>query len=193
MLTPMRHAVLDTPMEPPFPPQMRIAIFGMGCFWGVERKFWKLAGVYTTAAGYSGGTKANPTYREVCNHTTGHAEVVRIVYDPAEVSFEDLLRVFWENHDPTQGNRQGNDVGSQYRSAIFYTDDTQRAAAEASRDAYQKRLSAAGYGKITTEISPAKEFWMAEEYHQQYLHKNPDGYCGVGGTGVACPIGLANA
>jgi len=193
MLTAMRHAVLDTPMEPPFPPQMRIAIFGMGCFWGVERKFWKLPGVYTTAAGYSGGTKANPTYREVCSHTTGHAEVVRVVYDPAKVSFEDLLRVFWENHDPTQGNRQGNDVGNQYRSAIFYTDDTQRTAAEASRDAYQKRLSAAGYGKITTEISPAKEFWMAEEYHQQYLHKNPDGYCGVGGTGVACPIGLANA
>ncbi len=193
MLMAMRHAVLDTPMDPPFPPQMRIAIFGMGCFWGVERKFWKLPGVYTTAAGYSGGSKANPTYREVCNHTTGHAEVVRVVYDPAKVSFEDLLRVFWENHDPTQGNRQGNDVGSQYRSAIFYTDDAQRAAAEASRDAYQKRLSAAGYGKITTEISPGKEFWMAEEYHQQYLHKNPDGYCGVGGTGVACPIGLANA
>jgi len=193
MLMAMRHAVLDTPMEPPFPPQMRIAIFGMGCFWGVERKFWKLPGVFTTAAGYSGGTKANPTYREVCSHTTGHAEVVRVVYDPAKVSFEDLLRVFWENHDPTQGNRQGNDVGSQYRSAVFHTDDAQRAAAEASRDAYQKRLSAAGYGKITTEISPAKEFWMAEEYHQQYLHKNPDGYCGVGGTGVACPIGLANA
>jgi peptide-methionine (S)-S-oxide reductase len=191
MLSPMRHAVLDTSMEPPFPPQMHIAIFGMGCFWGVERKFWKLPGVYTTAAGYSGGTKANPTYREVCNHTTGHAEVVRVVYDPAKVSFEDLLRVFWENHDPTQGNRQGNDVGNQYRSAIFYTDDAQRAAAEASRDAYQKRLSAAGYGKITTEVSPAKEFWMAEEYHQQYLQKNPDGYCGVGGTGVACPIGLA--
>jgi peptide-methionine (S)-S-oxide reductase len=189
----MRHAVLDTPMEPPFPPQMRIAVFGMGCFWGVERKFWQLPGVYTTATGYSGGTKANPTYREVCNHTTGHAEVVRVVYDPAKVSYEDLLRVFWENHDPTQGNRQGNDVGTQYRSAIFYQDDAQRAAAEASRDAYQKRLTTAGYGKITTEIAPAKEFWMAEEYHQQYLHKNPDGYCGVGGTGVACPIGLANA
>ena len=193
MLPAMRHAVLDTPMDPPFPAQMRIAIFGMGCFWGVERKFWKLPGVYTTAAGYSGGTKANPTYREVCSHTTGHAEVVRVVYDPAKISYEDLLRVFWENHDPTQGNRQGNDVGSQYRSAIYYTDDAERAAAEASRDAYQKRLTAAGYGKITTEIVPAKEFWMAEDYHQQYLHKNPDGYCGVGGTGVACPIGLANA
>jgi peptide-methionine (S)-S-oxide reductase len=193
MLLAMQHAVLDTPMEPPFPPQMRVAIFGMGCFWGVERKFWKVPGVYTTATGYSGGTKANPTYREVCAHATGHAEVVRVVYDPARVSYEDLLRVFWENHDPTQGNRQGNDVGTQYRSAIFYTDDAQRAAAEASRDAYQKRLTEAGYGKIRTEISPAKEFWMAEGYHQQYLHKNPDGYCGVGGTGVACPIGLANA
>jgi peptide-methionine (S)-S-oxide reductase len=193
MLRSMRHAVLDTPMEPPFPPQMRVAIFGMGCFWGVERKFWKLPGVYTTAAGYSGGNRANPTYREVCSHTTGHAEVVRVVYDPAKVSYEDLLRVFWENHDPTQGNRQGNDIGSQYRSAVFYADDAQQAAAEASREAYQKRLVAAGYGRITTEISPAKEFWMAEEYHQQYLHKNPDGYCGVGGTGVACPIGLANA
>jgi peptide-methionine (S)-S-oxide reductase len=193
MLPAMRHAVLDTPMEPPFPPQMRIAIFSMGCFWGVERKFWKLPGVYTTAAGYSGGTKANPTYREVCSHTTGHAEVVRVVYDPAKISYEDLLRVFWENHDPTQGNRQGNDVGSQYRSAIYYMDDAEREAAQASRDAYQKRLTAAGYGKITTEIAPAREFWMAEDYHQQYLHKNPDGYCGVGGTGVACPIGLANA
>lgn len=188
----MRHAVLDTPMEPPFPPQMRIAIFGMGCFWGVERKFWKLPGVYTTAAGYSGGTKPNPTYREVCAHATGHAEVVRVVYDPAKVSYDDLLRVFWENHDPSQGNRQGNDIGTQYRSAVFYLDDAQRAAAEASRDAYQKRLTAAGYGKITTEIAPAGEFWMAEDYHQQYLHKNPDGYCGVGGTGIACPIGLPN-
>src|SRR5579883_3493615 len=193
MLFRMRHAVLDTPMEPPFPTQMRVAIFGMGCFWGVERKFWKLPGVYTTATGYAGGTKPNPTYREVCNHATGHAEVVRVVYDPAKISYEDLLRVFWENHDPTQGNRQGNDVGTQYRSAVYYTDDAQRAAAEASRDAYQKRLTAAGYGKITTEIAPAREFWMAEEYHQQYLHKNPDGYCGVGGTGVACPVGLANA
>lgn len=192
MLPAMRHAVLDTPMEPPFPPQMRTAIFGMGCFWGVERKFWQLPGVYTTAAGYSGGTKENPTYREVCSHSTGHAEVVRVVYDPSKISYEDLLRVFWENHDPTQGNRQGNDIGSQYRSAIFYTDDTQRAAAEASRDAYQKRLATAGYGKVTTEISPEKEFWMAEGYHQQYLHKNPDGYCGVGGTGVACPVGLPN-
>jgi peptide-methionine (S)-S-oxide reductase len=191
MLRGMRHAVLDTPMEPPFPPQMRVAIFGMGCFWGVERKFWKLPGVYTTAAGYSGGTKTNPTYREVCSHTTGHAEVVRVVYDPAKVSYEDLLRVFWENHDPTQRNRQGNDVGTQYRSAVYYADDAQRAAAEASRETYQKRLAAAGYGRISTEISPAGEFWMAEEYHQQYLHKNPDGYCGVGGTGVACPIGLA--
>ncbi|GAC1598664.1 MAG: hypothetical protein NVS4B10_09300 [Myxococcales bacterium] len=163
------------------------ALFGMGCFWGAERKFWQQPGVVTTAVGYQAGFTPNPTYREVCSGMTGHAEVVQVTYDPAQATFDDLLRVFWENHDPTQGNRQGNDVGTQYRSAIFTTTPEQRRAAEASRDAYQQKLSAAGHGRITTEIAGAPEFWPAEEYHQRYLEKNPGGYCGLGGTGVACP------
>jgi peptide-methionine (S)-S-oxide reductase len=163
------------------------ALFGMGCFWGAERKFWETPGVSSTAVGYAGGTARAPTYRQVCSGRTGHAEVVQVTYDPAKVSFDELLRVFWENHDPTQGDRQGNDVGTQYRSAIFTTAPEQRRAAEASRDAYQHRLSAAGHGRITTEIADAPEFWPAEEYHQRYLEKNPGGYCGLGGTGVACP------
>jgi peptide-methionine (S)-S-oxide reductase len=163
------------------------ALFGMGCFWGAERKFWETAGVVSTAVGYAGGTARAPTYRQVCSGRTGHAEVVQVTYDPAKVSFDELLRVFWENHDPTQGDRQGNDVGTQYRSAIFTTTPEQRRAAEASRDAYQRQLSAAGHGRITTEIADAPEFWPAEEYHQRYLEKNPGGYCGLGGTGVACP------
>ena len=187
---PPRHVVLGAPLLPPFPDGSERAIFAMGCFWGAERKFWNVDGVYTTAAGYAGGFTRNPTYREVCSGQTGHAEVVLVVYDPKRVTYADLLRVFWENHDPTQGMRQGNDVGTQYRSGIYYASDAQRKAAEASRDAYQKQLSAAGYKKITTEIIPAPEFWYAEEYHQQYLAKNPDGYCGLGGTGVSCPIGV---
>jgi peptide-methionine (S)-S-oxide reductase len=163
------------------------ALFGMGCFWGAERKFWETPGVLSTAVGYAGGTARAPTYRQVCSGRTGHAEVVQVTYDPAKMSFDELLRVFWENHDPTQGNRQGNDVGTQYRSAIFTTAAAQRQAAEASRDTYQQRLSAAGLGRITTEIADAPEFWPAEDYHQRYLEKNPGGYCGLGGTGVACP------
>jgi peptide-methionine (S)-S-oxide reductase len=163
------------------------ALFGMGCFWGAERKFWETPGVLSTAVGYAGGTARAPTYRQVCSGRTGHAEVVQVTYDPAKVSFDELLRVFWENHDPTQGNRQGNDVGTQYRSAIFTTAAAQRQAAEASRDTYQQRLAAAGLGRITTEIADAPEFWPAEDYHQRYLEKNPGGYCGLGGTGVACP------
>ena len=163
------------------------ALFGMGCFWGAERKFWETPGVLSTAVGYAGGTARAPTYRQVCSGRTGHAEVVQVTYDPGKVSFDELLRVFWENHDPTQGDRQGNDVGTQYRSAIFTTAPEQRRAAEASRDAYQRRLSAEGHGRITTEIADAPEFWPAEEYHQRYLEKNPGGYCGLGGTGVACP------
>jgi peptide-methionine (S)-S-oxide reductase len=191
------HFVLGTALKPPFPEGTRTALFGMGCFWGAEKKFWQLAserkGIYSTQVGYSAGQTANPTYREVCTGRTGHAEVVRVVYDPRAISYEDLLQVFWENHDPTQGMRQGNDVGTQYRSGIYTYDEAQRAAAEASRDAYQQRLSAAGYGRITTEIAPAGEFYYAEDYHQQYLAKNPDGYCGLGGTGVACPVGVAKA
>ncbi len=185
-----RHFVLGTPMEPPFP-GMEMALFGMGCFWGAERKFWNTPGVFTTAVGYAGGYTPNPTYREVCSERTGHAEVVRVVFDPRVVSYEAMLRVFWENHDPTQGMRQGNDVGTQYRSAIYFYDDTQRQAAEASRAAFQERLSAAGYSRITTEILPAPEFYYAEDYHQQYLAKNPAGYCGMGGTGVSCPVEIA--
>ena len=185
-----RHLVTGERMEPPFPEGSAIATFGMGCFWGAERKFWQTRGVRSTASGYAGGTTPNPTYREVCSGGTGHTEVVRVVYDPKVVSYEDLLKVFWENHDPTQGMRQGNDTGTQYRSAIYTSDDAQRAAAEASRDAYQQALSARGLGHITTEIAPAGEFYYAEDYHQQYLQKNPDGYCGIGGTGVSCPIGL---
>jgi peptide-methionine (S)-S-oxide reductase len=169
------------------------AIFGMGCFWGAERVFWTTPGVVKTAVGYAGGFTDNPTYRDVCTGRTGHAEVVLVEYDPAEVSYEELLRLFWENHDPTQGMRQGNDVGTQYRSAVYWTTEAQREAAEASRDAYQRVLSDAGYGAITTEIAPAGPFHYAEEYHQKYLAKNPDGYCGLGGTGVACPVGVRAA
>jgi peptide-methionine (S)-S-oxide reductase len=185
-----RHVVLGATTVPPFPPEMRLATFAMGCFWGAERKFWQTPGVYSTQVGYAGGFTPNPTYREVCSGHTGHAEVVRVVFDPAKVSYEQLLRIFWENHDPTQGMRQGNDVGTQYRSAIYVQDDEQRRAAEASRDAYQTRLTAAGHGSITTEIAPSAEFYYAEDCHQQYLAKEPNGYCGLGGTGVACPVGL---
>jgi peptide-methionine (S)-S-oxide reductase len=192
---PERHFVNDARIKPPFPAGLETAVFGMGCFWGAERKFWETPGVYSTAAGYAGGYTPNPTYREVCSGLTGHTEVVLVVYDPKKVAYEQLLRVFWENHDPTQGMRQGNDVGTQYRSTIYVADgdagDRQLAAAEASRDAYEAVLGKAGYGPITTEIRRAPDFYYAEEYHQQYLAKNPDGYCGIGGTGVACPAGLA--
>jgi peptide-methionine (S)-S-oxide reductase len=191
MAVAQKHAVTGAPLEPPFPPGMNIAMFGMGCFWGAERKFWQQKGVYSTAVGYAAGYTENPTYREVCSGDTGHNEVVRVVYDPVLLSFEALLQVFWENHDPTQGMRQGNDLGTQYRSGIYALDDAQLAAAAASKAAYQERLSAAGYGSITTEVIPAPTFYYAEDYHQQYLHKNPDGYCGIGGTGVACPLGIA--
>jgi peptide-methionine (S)-S-oxide reductase len=182
----MTHTVLGTPIEQPVAAGQEEAVFGMGCFWGVERKFWKLPGVVTTSVGYAGGTRPDPTYREVCTGTTGHAEVVRVVFDPATVTYDDLLRVFWENHDPTQGNRQGNDVGTQYRSVIFTYSPEQRAAAQTSLDAYQSRLAEQGYGAITTEIADAPPYYLAEEYHQQYLDKNPNGYCGIGGTGVTC-------
>ena len=190
MPVPARHAVLGTPLEPPFPDGFERAEFGMGCFWGAERVFWRVSGVHTTAVGYAGGFTPNPTYRDVCSGRTNHAEVVRVVFDPKATSYEELLRLFWENHDPTQGMRQGNDVGTQYRSAILWTTEEQRAAAEASRDAYQRVLADAGYGQITTEIAAAGPFYYAEDYHQQYLAKNPDGYCGLGGTRVACPVGL---
>jgi peptide-methionine (S)-S-oxide reductase len=187
---PARHAVLGTPLEPPFPEGFERAVFGLGCFWGAERKFWETDGVYTTAVGYSGGYTPNPTYEEVCSGRTGHAETVLVVFDPGVLSYEQLLKVFWEAHDPTQGMRQGNDVGTQYRSTIEVFGPEQRATAEASRDAYQRALVAARHGDITTEIVDAGEFWYAEDYHQQYLHKNPLGYCGLGGTGVSCPTGL---
>ncbi len=187
---PARHDVLGTPLEPPFPDGDERAVFGMGCFWGAERKFWETGEVFTTAVGYAGGFTPNPTYEEVCSGRTGHAEVVLVVYDPARISYDQLLRVFWENHDPTQGMRQGNDVGTQYRSAIYTTSDAQRTAALASCERYQKQLEAAGYGTITTEIAPETAFWYAEDYHQQYLAKNPWGYCGIGGTGVSCPVGI---
>ena len=190
MDVPDEHAVLGTPLEPPFSDQMQQAVFGMGCFWGAERKFWQSDGVYTTAVGYAGGYTPNPTYKEVCTGQTGHTEVVLVVYDPDEIDYEELLQVFWENHDPTQGMRQGADVGTQYRSAIYWFDEAQRKAAEASRRAYQKKLADAGYGEITTEIDEAPQFYYAEAYHQQYLAKNPGGYCGIGGTGVSCPTGL---
>jgi peptide-methionine (S)-S-oxide reductase len=183
-----RHVVLGTPTHGPWPGG-EVAVFGMGCFWGVERKFWVVPGVLHTATGYAGGYTPNPTYTETCTGKTGHTEVVRVIFDPARVSYAELLRVFWENHDPTQGMRQGNDVGTVYRSAIYATSDAQLAAALASREAYQPRLTAAGFGAITTEIDGAREFYFAEDYHQQYLHKNPGGYCGVGGTGVSCPVG----
>jgi peptide-methionine (S)-S-oxide reductase len=191
MPVPERHFVSGNRIVPPFPSGMETAVFGMGCFWGAERKFWQLDGVYSTAVGYAGGVTPNPNYREVCGGSTGHTEVVLVVYDPQKVAYEQLLRVFWENHDPTQGMRQGNDVGTQYRSAIYYHGDEQRGAAEASRAMYQRALDAAGHGPITTEIEPAPEFYYAEDYHQQYLAKNPAGYCGMGGTGVSCPTGLS--
>ena len=193
MPIPAAHHVNGAPLGPDFPDGIRTAVFGMGCFWGAERKFWELDGVYSTAVGYAGGHTPNPTYEETCTGLTGHTEVVLVAYDPAKVSYEELLATFWENHDPTQGMRQGNDHGTQYRSAIYTADAEQAAAAEASRAAYQERLRAAGYGDITTEIRPAAEapFFYAEGYHQQYLSKNPNGYCGIGGTGVSCPIGLA--
>ncbi len=185
------HAVLNTPLQGPFPAGLQQAMFALGCFWGAERKFWETPGVYTTAVGYGAGYTPNPTYREVCSGMTGHAEVVLVVFDPKKVSYDDLLKVFWESHDPTQGMRQGNDVGTQYRSGIYYYDDAQRAAAERSRDEYQRALEKSGYGRITSEIKAAPEFFYAEDYHQQYLSKNPNGYCGLGGTGVSCPTGLA--
>jgi peptide-methionine (S)-S-oxide reductase len=188
-----RHFVNGTPLEGPYPDGSQVAEFAMGCFWGAEKTFWQTPGVIVTAAGYQGGASPNPTYEEVCSGKTGQAEVVRVVFDPQLVSYEQLLRVFWENHDPTQGMRQGNDVGTQYRSAAYTHADAQQAAAEASRDAYQAELTKAGYGEITTEIRPAPEFYFAEDYHQQYLAKNPGGYCGLGGTGLSCPVGLAEA
>ncbi len=189
MPVPEAHDISGHRLQPPFPDGLARALFAMGCFWGAERKFWQLDGVYTTAVGYAGGYTPNPTYREVCSGLTGHAEVVLVVYDPRAIRYEDLLKTFWENHDPTQGMRQGNDIGTQYRSAIYVFNEAQRRAAEASRAAFQAQLAAAGYGAITTEITAAPEFYYAEEYHQQYLAKNPGGYCGLGGTGVSCPIG----
>jgi peptide-methionine (S)-S-oxide reductase len=190
MPIPDTHFVNTHPIAPPFPDGLERAIFGMGCFWGAEKKFWTLPGVYSTAVGYAGGPTPNPTYREVCTGMTGHNEVVLVVFDPKIISYDDLLKVFWENHDPTQGMRQGNDAGTQYRSGIYVDNAEQQRAAEASRAAFQPQLTAAGYGPITTEIVPAPEFFYAEDYHQQYLAKNPDGYCGLGGTGVSCPVGV---
>ena len=190
MPVPARHAVLGTPLQGEIPEGYETAILALGCFWGAERLFWQLPGVYTTAVGYAGGYTPNPTYEEVCTGRTGHTESVLVVFDPVKISYAEILRSFWEGHDPTQGMRQGNDVGSQYRSAIFYTTDEQRQVAEASRVAYNDQLKAAGYPEITTEIAPAGPFYYAEDYHQQYLHKNPMGYCGLGGTGVSCPVGL---
>ncbi|HEY7454795.1 MAG TPA: peptide-methionine (S)-S-oxide reductase MsrA [Thermoleophilaceae bacterium] len=190
---PETHFVLGTPLEPPFPEGVETAIFGMGCFWGAERDFWQTPNVYTTAVGYAGGYTPNPTYEEVCSGRTGHNEVVLVAHHPEEIPYMDLLRVFWEGHDPTQGMRQGNDVGTQYRSGIYVTSDAQRQAAQESLEIYQRMLSEAGYGEITTEIVDTPEFFYAEDYHQQYLAKNPNGYCGAGGTGVSCPIGLPSA
>ncbi len=193
MPVPDRHFVNGNPIAPPFPEGLESAVFGMGCFWGAERIFWETPGVWTTAAGYSGGFTPNPTYEEVCSARTGHSEVVLVVFDPKVIGYEALLRVFWENHDPTQGMRQGNDVGTQYRSAVYVFDEKQQEAAEASRDAYQERLRASGFPPITTEIAAAGPFYYAEGYHQQYLAKNPNGYCGIGGTGVSCPVGIAHS
>ena len=186
----MNHFVNGKTLREPFPDHMQRAVFGLGCFWGAERVFWETDGVYTTAVGYAGGTVPDPTYQDVCTGNTGHAEVVLVVFDPATVSFEDLLKVFWESHDPTQGMRQGNDVGTQYRSTIYTKDDGQQTTARLSRETYQAELSAAKLGAITTEIVPLDTFYYAEDYHQQYLAKNPGGYCGIGGTGVSCPVGL---
>jgi peptide-methionine (S)-S-oxide reductase len=193
MPVPARHEVLDAPLEPPFPDGAELALFGMGCFWGAERVFWQAPGVISTSVGYAGGLTPNPTYEEVCSGRTGHNEVVRVVFDPSVTSYEALLKLFWEGHDPTQGMRQGNDVGTQYRSGVYTYSDAQRAAAEASRDAYARRLAESGYGPVTTEIVDAPEFFYAEDYHQQYLAKVPNGYCGLGGTGVSCPVGLPAA
>jgi peptide-methionine (S)-S-oxide reductase len=190
---PERHEVLGTPLQPPFPDGMEQLVVGMGCFWGAERVFWRADGVYTTAVGYAGGYTPNPTYEEVCSGRTGHTEAVLVVFDPAVISLDGVLRLFWEGHDPTQGARQGNDVGTQYRSAVYWANDAQREAVEASRAMYQAELARAGYGEITTELAAAGPFYYAEDYHQQYLAKNPNGYCGLGGTGVACPVGLKTA
>jgi peptide-methionine (S)-S-oxide reductase len=193
MPVPSAHAVFtDRPIAPPFPAGIDTAVFGMGCFWGAERLFWETDGVYTTAVGYAGGYTENPTYEEVCSGRTGHAEVVLVAFDPTKVTYETLLKVFWEEHDPTQGNRQGNDVGTQYRSTLYYTSDAQKKTLEESRASYQAALTQGGHGDITTEVAPVGEFYYAEEYHQQYLSdaKNPNGYCGLAGTGVSCPIGL---
>jgi peptide-methionine (S)-S-oxide reductase len=190
MPVPEHHFVNGNPLVGPWPEGYQTAVFGMGCFWGAERKFWELDGVYSTAVGYAGGITPNPTYEETCSGLTGHAEVVLVVFDPAKVSYDQLLRVFWENHDPTQGMRQGNDMGTQYRSAAYYTSESQREAIEASKAMYQERLADKKYGAITTEVKPLGDFFYAEPYHQQYLAKNPNGYCGIGGTGVSCPIGL---
>jgi peptide-methionine (S)-S-oxide reductase len=189
MPVPERHYVNGNPLKPPFPAHLQQLVVGMGCFWGAERKFWEAPGVYTTAAGYAGGYTPNPTYKEVCSGMTGHTEVVLVVFDPAKTSLDEMLRIFWENHDPTQGMRQGNDVGTQYRSVIYTYSPEQLEAARASRDMFQDRLTDAGYGRITTEIEEAPPFYYAEDYHQQYLAKNPNGYCGLGGTGVSCPVG----
>ena len=193
MPVPAEHDVLGTPIAPPFPEGLEQAIVGMGCFWGAERVFWRAPGVYTTAVGYAGGYTKNPTYEETCSGRTGHTEAVLVVFDPKVTSYDELLRLFWENHDPTQSMRQGNDVGTQYRSAIYATTNEQLEAAEASREMFQTELAKAGYGEISTEIAPAGPFYYAEPYHQQYLAKNPNGYCGLGGTGVACPVGLKTA
>jgi peptide-methionine (S)-S-oxide reductase len=190
MPVPEKHFVLGTPLKPPFPEGLELALFGLGCFWGAERKFWEKKGVYSTSVGYAAGHTPNPTYKEVCSGMTGHNEVVRVVYDPKVLSYEELLRTFWESHNPTQGMRQGNDVGTQYRSGVYVHGAAQRRVAEASRAAYQQALRAQGHGDITTEILDAPEFYYAEDYHQQYLAKNPGGYCGLGGTGVSCPVGL---
>ncbi len=190
MPIPESHFVLGTPIAGPWPEGTHTAVFGLGCFWGAERKFWQTEGVYSTAAGYAGGFTPNPTYEEACSGRTGHAEVVLVAFDPAVISFEQLLKVFWENHNPTQGMRQGNDTGTQYRSAVYTTDAAQLEAAETSATVYQQQLATAGFGEITTEIAPLTTFYYAEPYHQQYLAKNPAGYCGIGGTGVSCPIGL---
>jgi peptide-methionine (S)-S-oxide reductase len=193
MPVPAAHTVLGTPIAPPFPDGLDVGVVGLGCFWGAERIFWQAPGVYTTAVGYAGGFTANPTYEEVCSGRTGHTEAVLVVFDPQQTSYDEILRLFWESHDPTQGMRQGNDQGSQYRSAIYTANEAQRTAAEASRERFQQELAKAGYGEISTEIAEAGPFYYAEQYHQQYLAKNPNGYCGLGGTGVACPVGIKTA
>jgi peptide-methionine (S)-S-oxide reductase len=193
IVRPGRHLVLGTPLAPPFPEGTERAVFGLGCFWGAERIFWQAPGVYTTAVGYAGGFTPNPTYEEVCSGRTGHTEAVLVVYDPAQISYDELLRLFWEGHDPTQGMRQGNDVGTQYRSAVYWTGEAQRDAALASQARFQEALGKAGHGSITTEVAEAGPFYYAEDYHQQYLAANPNGYCGLGGTGVSCPVGVATA